>query len=324
MGHQHSHHESHSHHHHGKVHHGKAFFVATLLNFLFVVIEAIYAVMAHSMSLLADAGHNIGDVAGLALSWTASWLLTRPASERYSYGYKKTTVLAALANALLLTFATSIIAYESVTRFIHPHAVTEQIIIIVASIGIVINGGTALLFIKNQKDDLNVKSAFIHLAGDAAISLGVVITGIIIFYTKWLWLDPVIGLLLAVTILGTSMGLMRDSVNLVLDAVPHHIDQSKVRNYLSNLKGVTAVHDLHIWGLSTREVALTAHLVIPEHTFSDDDFYHVNHALKHQFHIDHVTLQVERGVGEHVCPLIVIPAGCRDPGAREGKLHAHE
>lgn len=295
------------HHHHGHHHvhatpdHGKAFFIATAVNLLFVIIEAIYAVLAHSMSLLADAGHNLGDVAGLALAWAASWLLTRPASERYSYGYKKTTVLAALANALLLTLATGIIAYESIVRFFHPQVVTEQIIMIVAAIGILINGGTALLFIRNQKDDLNVKSAFIHLAGDAAISLGVVITGFAIFYTHWLWLDPLIGLMLALTILGTGIGLMRDSVNLVLDAVPRHINQDKVRSYLCTLKGVTAVHDLHIWGLSTKEVALTAHLIAPENSFSDDDFHHINHELKHHFHIDHVTLQVERGQGNNPC-----------------------
>lgn len=305
MGHSHHHHhDGHGHHHHASTNNGKAFFIATLLNFLFVIAETTYALLAHSMSLLADAGHNLGDVAGLALAWGASWLLTRPASERYSYGYKKTTILAALANALLLTLATGIIAYESIIRLFHPQAVTEHIIMIVAALGIVINGGTALLFIKNQKDDLNVKSAFIHLAGDAALSLGVVITGAVIYYTKWLWLDPLIGLTLAITILGTSIGLIRDSINLVLDAVPRHINQHKVKSYLTNLKGVTAVHDLHIWGLSTNEVALTAHLIMPEATLSDEDFHHINHELKHHFHIDHATLQVERGTGGEPCAMI--------------------
>jgi len=305
MGHSHHHHhDGHGHHHHAPPNNGKAFFIATLLNFLFVIAETTYALLAHSMSLLADAGHNLGDVAGLALAWGASWLLTRPASERYSYGYKKTTILAALANALLLTLATGIIAYESIVRLFQPQPVTEHIIMIVATLGIFINGGTALLFIKNQKDDLNVKSAFIHLAGDAALSLGVVITGAVIFYTHCLWLDPLIGLVLAITILGTSIGLMRDSVNLVLDAVPRHINQHKVKSYLTSIKGVTAVHDLHIWGLSTNEVALTAHLIMPDAILSDEDFHHISHELKHHFHIDHTTLQVERGTGSEPCAMI--------------------
>lgn len=303
----HDHQHDHGHGHHGHHHHApesatnRAFFLATGLNLIFVIAETVYALMANSMSLLADAGHNLGDVFGLAMAWAASWLLTKPSNKQYSYGYKKTTILAALANALLLTLATGIIAYESIFRLLHPAPITEKIIMIVAGLGILINGGTALLFIKNSKDDLNIKSAFVHLASDALLSLGVVITGAVVLFTHWLWVDPLVGLLIAMTILVGTWGLMRDSVNLILAAVPRHIPEEKVRHYLAGLPGVKAVHDLHIWGLSTREVALTAHLVMPEKILSDEDFRRINDYLKHHFKINHATLQVERGTIENPC-----------------------
>ncbi|HEV2614210.1 MAG TPA: cation diffusion facilitator family transporter [Gammaproteobacteria bacterium] len=298
----HGHGHDHSHgHHHGNFSNQKAFLIATGLNLGFVIVEVIYALMANSMSLLADAGHNLGDVVGLVFAWFANYLLTKPASKRYSYGYKKTTVLAAMSNALLLVLATGVIGYESILRLLNPVNIHENIIMIVAGLGILVNGGTALLFIKNAEDDLNIKSAFMHLAGDAVLSLGVVITGAVVLFTHWLWLDPLVGLALAITILFSSWGLMRDSINLIIDAVPKKINQEKVKGYLFKLDGVKAVHDLHIWALSTKETALTAHLVCPERIFSDHDFHEINDYLKKHFQIAHVTLQVERGSLENPC-----------------------
>lgn len=295
----HSHHHSHTH----EVHSvgNWPFFWAVALNFSFTIAEAVYAIMANSMSLLADAGHNLGDVFGLILSWGANWLLTKSATERYSYGFKKTSILAALSNALILVFATGIIGYESIIRLLHPTPVIEKIIMIIAGLGIFINGGTALLFIKNSAHDLNIKSAFTHLASDAVISVGVVLTGALILVTHWLWLDPVVGLLIVIAILIGTWGLIRDSVNLILDAVPRHINYDDVKDYLATLPGVEAVHDLHIWGLSTKEVALTAHLVMPELQLGDQDFHKINDYLKDHLKIDHVTLQVERGHLDDPC-----------------------
>jgi cobalt-zinc-cadmium efflux system protein len=239
----HEHHSDHHHHHVPQSASNKAFFLAVSLNFTFVIIETVYALLSNSMSLLADAGHNLGDVFGLSLAWAANWLLTKPSTEHYSYGYKKTTILAAIANAILLTFATGIIAYESILRLLHPAPIVEKTVIILAGLGIFINGSTALLFMKSSKDDLNIKGAFVHLASDALFSLGVVITGVIILFTQWLWLDPLVGLLIAAAILAGTWGLMRDSVNLILAGVPRHVSQKKVRAYLAGLPGVKAVHE---------------------------------------------------------------------------------
>lgn len=303
MGHNHSHdhdHGSHAHH-HAPATFNIAFALAVGLNLLFTIIEAGYAFVAHSMSLLSDAGHNLGDVFGLLMAWGASVLVTRTATEKYSYGYKKTTMLAALANALLLVFASTLIVYESIYKLINPSPVNEIIVIMVAFIGIIINGGTALLFLKGKENDLNIKGAYLHLAVDALISISVVFTGIVILFTKWNWLDPVVGLLIVVVILRGSWGLLRGSVDLILGAVPHNIDQAKVRDYLKQLTGVKAVHDLHIWALSTQEVALTAHLVMPDHSFTDADYAEINEVLSHQFKINHVTLQVEKGQVTNPC-----------------------
>jgi len=307
MGHHHHHdHGSHSHSHHHDHSHSqnqKAFLLAASINFVFVAAEVIYAFMANSMSLFADAGHNFADVIGLVFSFAANWLLTRPSSEKYSYGYKKTTVLAALFNALLLIFSTGIIIYESISRLIHPIAnVDEKIMMIIAGLGILINGGAALLFINNSKEDLNIKSAFLHLAGDALISLGVVVTGFVILWTRYIWIDALVGIIISIIVLVGTWRLVQDSLNLILDAVPRHINQEGVRKYLQSLPGVQAVHDLHIWGLSTRETALTAHLTMPEKPYiSDHDFVNINQHLKQQFKIHHATLQVECGDNMHPC-----------------------
>jgi cobalt-zinc-cadmium efflux system protein len=307
MGHHHHDHGSHAHsHHHAdpqNMQNQKAFLLAASINFIFVAAEVIYAFIANSMSLFADAGHNFADVIGLVFSFAANWLLTKPSSKRYSYGYKKTTVLAALSNALLLIFSTGIIVYESLSRLFHPVAnVDEKIMMIVAGLGILINGGTALLFIKNSAEDLNIKSAFLHLAGDALISLGVVVTGFIILWTQFIWLDALVGIIIALIILIGTWRLVLDSLNLILDAVPRHIDHEGVEKYLGSLSGVEAVHDLHIWGLSTKETALTAHLTMPNKSFiSDHEFAEINQHLKKQFKIHHATLQVECGDSAHPC-----------------------
>lgn len=279
----------------------KAFSTAVTLNLLFVIGQIFYAFLADSMSLMADAIHNFGDVFGLVLAWGANWLLSRPARQRYSYGFKKTTVLAALANALILVATSALIIYESIYKLLHITAVNETIVIIVASIGILVNGGTALLFMKGAHDDLNIKSAFFHLLGDALISIGVVISAVVISFTHWVWLDPLVGLLIVCVILYGTWGLLRDSVRLILDAIPRHIDHEGIRAYFLSLPGVSSLHDLHIWGLSTKEVALTAHLIMPQGNMTDEDYRNINELLKSKFKIDHVTIQIETGCEEHPC-----------------------
>ena len=299
--HQHDDHHAHSHTHLSPQSFNIAFAIAVSLNLGFTIFQIIYALLANSMSLMADAAHNFGDVFGLVLAWGASWLLTLPARKRYSYGYKRTTILAALTNALILVSTTVLIAYESILKFLHPAEVNTTIVIVVALIGIFINGGTALLFMKGAQDDLNIKGAFLHLLGDALISIGVVIAGIAIWYTHWVWLDPCVGLGIIIVILWGTWGLLRDSVRLILDAVPRHIDQQGIYAFLQQLPGVRAVHDLHIWGLSTKEVALTAHLIMPEAGLSDADYEKINAVLKEKFKIDHATIQVEKGSVEYPC-----------------------
>lgn len=302
--HSHSHAHSHDHSHlmsSASQDYHRAFAFSVIINLIFVIAEVIGALFANSMSLLADAGHNLGDVLGLALAGVANWLLTKNTlNSKYSYGYKKFSILAAVINAGLLVGTSAIIAYEAIRKLIHPEPVTESIVIIIALIGILINGGTALLFRRGSKDDLNVKGAFLHLLYDALISGGVVITGILIYFTALNWLDPLVSLLIVISIVWGSWALLRDSINMILDAVPSHVNYEKVREYLIAIPGVATIHDLHIWGLSTREVALTAHLIMPNASLKDEDFQKINHDLQHHFSIAHVTLQVEQG--DHTDP----------------------
>ncbi len=303
MTHQHSHdHGDHHHdHHHAPANFNNAFFLAVILNLAFTVIEAIYAYAAHSTSLLADAGHNLGDVFSLLMAWGANILMQRAATEKYSYGYKKMTLLAALANALLLVLASAVVIFESINKLLHPVAVNEIIVIVVALIGMAINGGTALMFLRGQEHDLNIKAAYLHLAADALISISVAATGAIILFTNWWWLDPVVGILIVLVIMRSSWALLRGSVDLLLGAVPHGVNHQQVRDYLTTLSGVEAVHDMHIWALSTQEIALTAHLVMPNGALSDTDYSQINHILEHKFKINHVTLQVEKGQMDNPC-----------------------
>ncbi|MGC1854382.1 MAG: cation diffusion facilitator family transporter [Candidatus Aquirickettsiella sp.] len=293
---------SHTHHNHSTfVTLNVSFAVAILLNSGFLLTEVVYGFIAHSVSLLSDAVHNFGDVLGLLMSWGASVLVKRRATQRYSYGYKKLTILAALANALLLVLTSALIVYESINRLNHPKEINEVIVMIVAFIGMLINGGTALLFMRKSSSDLNIKGAFLHLAYDALIALGVVLAGAAIYFTGWLWVDPIVGLLIVGIITWGSWNLLRRSVELILGAVPYGVNQKAVYNYLKELPGVQEVHDLHIWGLSTQETALTAHLIMPEGGLSDKDHLKINRVLAKEFHIQHITLQVEQGQKKYPC-----------------------
>ena len=281
----------------------RAFAIGVGLNISFVVIEMIYGVRANSLALVADAGHNLSDVLGLALAWVASVLARRRPTPRRTYGLRRSSVLAALANAVLLLVAIGAIAWEAVKRFANPAPVAAGTIILVAAVGIVINTVTALLFLRGRKGDLNIKGAFLHMVADAGVSAGVVLAGFAIGATGWSWLDPVISLVIVVVIFIGTWGLLRDSVNLAMDAVPEGIDEAAVRDYLASLPGVTEVHDLHIWGMSTTDVALTAHLVKPEVQDDDRLLLTIYHELHDRYGIQHATLQVERNRSGPTCAL---------------------
>ncbi len=291
----------HSHAHHAPQSFNLAFAIAISLNLGFTLLEVVFALMANSMGLLADAAHNFGDVLGLLLAWGANWLLTIPARKRFSYGYKRTTILAAITNALVLVASSAVIAYESIHKLLDVTQVNEYLVIAVALVGILINGGTALLFMKGAEDDLNIKGAFLHLMYDALIALGVVAAGILILFTHQMWIDPLVGLLIVVTILWGTWGLLQNSIRLIMDAVPHYIDQHGVSEFLMSLPDVKTIHDLHIWGLSTKEVALTAHLVISAEHPADVDYKKINSVLKDKFRINHATIQIEIENSDYLC-----------------------
>lgn len=290
-------------HQHTPANFGKAFAIGIALNLAYVVGEAFYGVVAHSLALLADAGHNFGDVLGLAGAWLASILARRRPGGRFTYGLRRSSILAALGNAIVLLVVTGGIAWEGFRRLMDPEPTGGVIIMAVAAIGIVINGVTALLFMAGRKDDLNIKGAFLHMASDAFVALGVVIAGAVIFWTGWLWLDPAISLVISIVIVVGTWSLLRDSVHLALDVVPLGIDQDEVATFLRGLAGVTEVHDLHIWGMSTTETALTAHLVRPGAAIDDDMIHLACEELQKHFGINHATLQIENGLGAHPCYL---------------------
>ena len=290
-------------HDHGTKRYDRAFALGVALNLAFVGVEAGYGLYAHSLALVADAGHNLSDVAGLLLAWGASRLALRAPSPRRTYGMRRSSILAALGNALLLLIAVGAIAWEAIRRLRDPEPVMTGAVMVVALVGIAINTATALLFARGREKDLNIRGAFLHMAADAAVSAGVVVAALAIRYTGWNWLDPAMSLLIAVVITVGTWGLLRESVNLALDAVPAGIDTAAVAAYLRTLPGVTAVHDLHIWGMSTTHVALTAHLVKP--VLENDDALLVTacHELHERFGIEHATLQVERDQGAASCAL---------------------
>jgi cobalt-zinc-cadmium efflux system protein len=294
MGHEHHDHDHHGHHHHASRDFGLAFAVGIALNFAFVVVEAAYGVLAHSMALLADAGHNLSDVLALALAWGASRLARRGPSARYTYGLRSTSILAALFNSALLLLVTGGIVWEAIQRLFEPEAVASRTVMWVALAGIAVNAASALPFARSG-GDLNIRAAFLHLVVDAAISLGVVLAALLTLYTGWLWVDPVVGIAIALVIVAGTWGLLRDSVTLALNAVPAHIDPAGVRTYLAKLAGVVEVHDLHIWAMSTTETALTVHLVMPKGHPGDAFTAEICKELRERHHVHHTTVQIETG-----------------------------
>ena len=288
-------------HHHKPVNYNRAFALGVTLNVAFVAVEATYGVMAGSLALIADAGHNLSDVLGLLLAWGASLLASRRPTVRRTYGFRRATILASLLSALLLLIALGGIAWEAIGRFRTATAVNGMTIIVVAGIGVVINTLTALMFVSGRKRDLNILGAYLHMAADAGVSLGVVIAGLTIMVTGWIWLDPAMSLAIAAAILVGTWGLLRDAGNLAIDAVPRNIDPVQVKTYLTDLPGVIALHDLHIWGMSTTEAALTAHLVIPGVSAHDAFLHQVGQDLQARFGIEHSTIQIERGNTAETC-----------------------
>jgi cobalt-zinc-cadmium efflux system protein len=269
--------------------------VGAVLNLVFVVVEAVFGFAVNSLALVAAAGHNLSDVLGLALAWGAFALSRRAPSSRRTYGMRRSSILAALFNALFLLFAIGAIAWEAIQRFWHAEPVSGWTVVIVALVGIAVNGITAILFASGQKEDLNVRAAFLHMAADTAVSAGVVLGGLLILFTQWYWIDPVLSFAIAAIIFWGTWGLLRESVDLSLDAVPTSIDPKKVKVFLELWPEVTEVHDLHIWPLSTTEPALTAHLVMPNHDCSDAEILRISQALTTEFGVSHSTLQIERG-----------------------------
>lgn len=298
MGHHHHHHagEGHAHeHHHGPAEFNRAFLIAIIANGVFVIIQVLYAYWAHSTSLLADAIHNLGDVLSLILAWIANGLLKRLPTEHTTYGMKKTSILAALANGVLLVFSCGIIATEAMYKLFSPSDIEALSVMMVAGIGILVNGTTAALFIRGS-DDLNIRGAYLHLFYDALISVGVVISAALMYWTHWLWIDPIVGLLIAFIILKGTWTLFTDSFRLIIDAVPRGISWMAVQQLLQAEKGVEQVHDLHIWALSTKENALSVHLWMPEQELSDDARLRLVRQLKEEHNIHHSTIQVEKSL----------------------------
>jgi cobalt-zinc-cadmium efflux system protein len=302
--HHHDHLREHDDHHHGHVHgigghghapksFGRAFAIGITLNIVYVVAEAFYGVAAHSLALLADAGHNLADVLGLAGAWMAAVLSTRRPSQQFTYGLGRSSVLAALGNAVALLVITGGIAWEALRRLAAPQPVPGLTIIVVAAIGIVVNGGTALLFLSGRKSDLNIRGAYLHMASDAFVALGVVISGVLILFTGWLWLDPLVGLMVSGAIVLGTWSLLFEALHLSLDAVPAGIDRAQVQIYLHELPGILEVHDLHIWGLSTTESAFTAHLVCAEDVTDAAVLPQISAELRRRFGINHATIQLE-------------------------------
>jgi cobalt-zinc-cadmium efflux system protein len=272
-----------------------AFRWAVGLNAGYVVIELIAGLATGSLALIADAAHNLTDVAGLLIAWGAAVLAARPPSSRFTYGFGRSTILAALANAVTILIGVGAVIWEAVQRFSEPVEVPAATILAVALVGIAINTGTALLFRKSRRSDLNAEGAFLHMAADAAVSVAVVIAAIGILVTGWAWLDPAVAILVSLLIAWTAFGLLRSGLGLSLDGVPSVIDRTKVAAWLQARPGVAGIHDLHIWSLSTTKTALTAHLAMPGGHPGDGFFDHVADGLAHEFSISHVTLQIESG-----------------------------
>jgi len=313
-GHAHSDHD-HSHHGHGHGHgyghhhshapasFNRAFAIGIGLNIAYVIGEAAFGVMANSLALLSDAGHNLGDVLALGLAWMASLMARKAPSARYTYGLRGSSILAALSNAVILLVVTGGIAWAAILRLLNPEPSAGITVMVVAAVGVAVNGVTAWMFASGRKGDVNVRAAFMHMASDALVAAGVVAAGAVIWFTHWMWLDPAVSLVIgAIIVLGT-WSLLRESLDLALAAVPAGVDRAAVGAYLAGLPGVAEVHDLHIWGMSTTETALTAHLVRPGAAVDDTLIHEVCLELKTRFNVHHSTLQVEAGALDHPCHL---------------------
>lgn len=289
-------------HHHAAPNYNRSFALGVGLNVVFVIIEAGAGAISDSLALLTDAGHNLSDVLGLLLAWGASALARRRPSPRRTYGYSRATILASLFSALLLMGAVGAIGWEAITRLLEqPPPPEGMTIIIVAAIGVVINGATALLFMSGKDIDLNIRGAYLHMAADAAVSVGVVLSGMLIWLYGFYWLDPAISLVIAAVILLSTWRLLRESLDLAVDAVPRGVDPAEVRTFLSSLAGVQQLHDLHIWPMSTTDTALTAHLVMDPMPDNDAFLQEVSHQLEHRYGIHHPTIQIERPGSDAIC-----------------------
>jgi cobalt-zinc-cadmium efflux system protein len=299
----HGHHHGHGHHHHPVPGHGRAFALAIGVNAAFVAIEFFYGFIANSTALMADAGHNLSDVLGLVLAWGAAVLAKTAPSARYTYGLRSSSILAALANALLLLLACGAIAWEAAQRFAAPPAVEGITVSVVAAIGVAVNGFSAWLFMAGSKGDLNIRGAYLHMMADAAISLGVVVSGLVIMGTGWTWLDPAVSLVIVLVIVVGTWSLLRESTGLIMAGVPDSIDATEIQGFLAARPGVAEVHDVHIWAISTTETALTAHLVMPGGYPGDRAIDDIVAQLRQDFAIHHCTLQVEEGTTTHGCAL---------------------
>jgi cobalt-zinc-cadmium efflux system protein len=314
--HDHGHSHAHGHHHHGDPNTmGRAFAIAIVLNLAFVGIEFFYGFLANSTALMADAGHNLSDVLGLMLAWGAAILAKRAPNNRYTYGLRSTSMLAALFNAMLLMAACGGIAWEAVQQLLHPDPVAGLTVSVVAGVGILVNGFSAWLFMAGSKDDINIRGAYLHMAADAAISLGVLVAGVVVRYTGWNWLDPAVSMVIVAIIVYSTWSLLKQSLRMMLAAVPDNVDRAKIEHFLHSQPGVSSVCDLHIWAMSTTENALTVQLVTPAGYPGDGAIDAISKALREEFSIQHSTLQVRTGASEQEC--------CLQPPAAAPAAHAH-
>jgi cobalt-zinc-cadmium efflux system protein len=292
-------------HNHVTINYNRAFSIGITLNILFVAIEVGYGIFGNSLALIADAGHNMIDILSLLLAWGAHLLSSKRPTSKRTYGFRRVTILASLLSAILLLVALGGITWEAIGRLSSSQEVKGNIIIIVAGIGIIVNMATALLFVSGKKHDLNIKGAYIHMLADAGVSFGVLIGGIVIMMTGLLWLDPIISIIIVIIIFIGSWGLLKESINLSIDAVPEQIDISGIKNYLINIKNVSKIHDLHVWALSTTETALTAHLVVSKNSVENINIFlnKIEHYLHDNFNIEHMTIQIEEDDFQNNCSL---------------------
>lgn len=312
MGHSHSHADHHDHGDHHHSHHvdpssmGRSFAIGIALNLAFVCVEGAYGHFSNSLALWSDAGHNLSDVLGLVLAWFAMWLSKRSPTSHYTYGWRSSSILVAVINAVLLLCAVGGIIFEAIQRFGAAPSVQGGTVMIVAAIGIVINGLTAWLFVAGSKGDLNIRGAFLHMAADALVSLGVVVAGLVILKTGWAWIDPTVSIVIGIVIFAGTWKLLKDSVSLALDGVPTGIELNKVREFILTKGSISSVHDLHVWGLSTSQAALTAHVVCQQSRLDNKQLFELEESIQKEFDINHITLQVEYSdQPDYVCPLNV-------------------